>query len=247
VGPLFETQQGVWTVQDQFLLLTALQQLDDRLQALSMEQEKLPQQLQSYEQACVEAREQLAVMQNTIDQAERQRRTLERDLDHDQAQLVKTQSKLREVKTNKEYSAVLAEIATGKQRINILEDQILELMEQAEQGRQALQQLTQHVQQAVYALEKQHHKIEQAHQELAQQVTTHDTERQDVVARLDAKLYTLYQRLVAQRGGLAVVQLHEGTCGGCHLKVQPQLVSEIRRQETLITCPHCQRMLLWPA
>jgi predicted nucleic acid-binding Zn-ribbon protein len=233
-------------VLDQFLLLIALQQLDDRLRTLGIEQKKLPQQLQPYEQACVTVREQLASVQSAIDQAERQRRTLERDLDRDQTQLAKTQSKLHEVKTNKEYSAVLAEIAMGKQRIDTLENQVLELMEQTEQDRQTLQMHEQRGQQALHELETQYHKVEQAKQVLAQQITDYDKERQQVVARLDAKLYALYQRLVAQRGGLAVVQVYEGTCGGCHLKIQPQLVSEIRRQETLITCPHCQRMLLWP-
>lgn len=233
-------------MQDQFLLLIALQQLDDRLRTLGIEQKKLPQQLQPYEQACVTVRGQLSVVQSAIDQAERQRRTLERELDRDQAQLVKTQSKLHEVKTNKEYSAVLAEIAMGRQRIDTLEDQVLELMEQTEQNRRSLQMHEEHVQQALHELEIQRHKIEQAKQVLAQQITDGDQERQQLAARLDTKLYALYQRLVAQRGGLAVVQLYEGTCGGCHLKIQPQLVSEIRRQEMLITCPHCQRMLLWP-
>lgn len=246
MGPLFTTQQGVRTVQDQFLLLIALQQLDNRLRTLDLEQKRLPQQLQPYEQACATVRGQLAAVQSTIDQAERQRRSLERELDRDQAQLAKTQSKLHEVKTNKEYSVVLAEIAMGKQRIDALEDHVLELMEQTEQERQALQLHEQRVQQALHELETQHDKIEQAKQILAQQITDGDQERQQLVARLDAKLYARYQQLVAQRGGLAVVQVDEGTCGGCHLKVQPQLVSEIRRQETLISCPHCQRMLLWP-
>jgi uncharacterized protein len=246
VGPLFTTQQGVRTVQDQFLLLIALQQLDDRLRTLGIEQKQLPQQLQPYEQACVTVRGQVAAVQSAIDQAERQRRTLERELDRDQAQLAKTQSKLHEIKTNKEYSAVLAEIAMGKQRIDALENQVLDLMEQTEQDRLTLQMHEQRVQQALHELETQHHKIEQTKQVLTQQTTDCNQERQQLVARLDAKLYALYQRLVAQRGGLVVVQVYEGTCGGCHLKVQPQLVSEIRRQETLITCPHCQRMLLWP-
>jgi predicted nucleic acid-binding Zn-ribbon protein len=233
-------------VQDQFLLLTALQQLDDRLHTLTEEQKQLPQQLQPYEQAYLELQAQLTSGQSAIETVERQRRALERQLDSDQGQLTKTQSKLREVKTNKEYSAVLAEIAAGKQRIEALEDQILELMELAEQHRQALQMQARQVEQATRELELQQQKIEQTSQALVQQITTHGVERQQVVSQLDAKFYALYQRLASQRHGLVVVQVYDGTCGGCHLKVQPQLVSEIRRQDALLTCPHCQRILLWP-
>src|SRR5919199_756979 len=67
----------------------------------------------------------------------RQQRTLERELGSHQDALRKTQSKAHEVKTNKEYSAILAEIALGKQRLEALEDQLLALMEATDQQRQA--------------------------------------------------------------------------------------------------------------
>lgn len=234
-------------MRDQFLLLVELQRLDERLGILADEQKNLPQQLQPYQKACLEAREALAAGQTNVEQAERQRRALERDLDNDQARLAKTQSRLRDVKTNKEYSAVLAEIEGGGQRITALEDQVLDLMELAEQYRQTSQQQQQRLHAAAQELERQEKETEQASQVLVQQIAGYDAERQQVVTRLDSKLYTMYQKLFTQRFGLVVVQVDNGTCGGCHLKIQPQLVSEIRRQETLIMCPHCQRMLLWPA
>lgn len=234
-------------MRDQFLLLVELQRLDERLGILADEQKNLPQQLQLYQKACLEAREALAAGQTNVEQAERQRRALERDLDNDQARLAKTQSRLRDVKTNKEYSAVLAEIEGGGQRITALEDQVLDLMELAEQYRQTSQQQQQRLHAAAQELERQEKETEQASQVLVQQIAGYDAERQQVVTRLDSKLYTMYQKLFTQRFGLVVVQVDNGTCGGCHLKIQPQLVSEIRRQETLIMCPHCQRMLLWPA
>jgi len=60
-------------------------------------------------------------------------------------------------------------------------------------------------------------------------------------------LLEVYEKLAAQNDGSVVVHLKDGVCGGCHLKVQPQLVSEIRLQESLHTCPHCRLILLWPA
>jgi predicted nucleic acid-binding Zn-ribbon protein len=234
-------------VRDQFSLLETLQQLDDRIRALVSEQNALPQQLQPYEASCAAAQEALAASQTAIEHIERQRRDFERELESDQTQLGRTQSRLREVKTNKEYSAVLVEIETRKQKIAVLEDQVLELMEAAEQRRQFLQEYEQRVQDAAQELEKQEDKMVQMSRTLEQQRATSDTERRQVVAQLDAELYTAYENLRMQRGDLVVVHLRDGTCGGCYLTVRPQLVSEIRRQETLVTCPHCRRILLWPA
>lgn len=231
----------------QFGLLIELQHLDDRLRALQHEQYGLPQKLLPYEQVCQKAREALAQLFDSVEDTERHRRTLERELDSLQTQLAKTQSKLREVKTNKEYSAVLAEIDTGKQHIAVLEDQVLDLMERAEQQRQAHQAQEQNVQEAMRDLAEQEAHTQQAHTALAQQISAEQTKRQALVDGLEANLYATYQRLLSQRDKKAVVVVQGGACTGCHLKVQPQLVSEIRQQEKLHTCPHCRRILLWPA
>lgn len=234
-------------VRSQFLLLVELQRVDDRLHALQVEQHDLPRQLCSYELACTEARQELSRLRDDIDHSERQRRTLERELDSSQAQLAKTQSKLREVKTNKEYSAVLAEIDTGKQHIAALEDRVLDLMEATEHYRQEHQMQERCAQEATQELAEQERHVQQGHAAFAQQIAAEEVKRQQLVADLDTNLYATYQRLATQRNGQAVTQVRDATCGGCHLKVQPQLVSEIRQQAKLTTCPHCQRILLWPA
>lgn len=232
---------------DQFPLIAELQQLDNRLYRLKSEVEALPQQLQAYDVACAEARQMLLKLEDDIEQTERQRRALERDLDGSQAQLAKTQTKLREVKTNKEYSAVLAEIETGKQHIGAIEDQILELMERVEQYRQKYQQQKHHVHVSEQELARQAERVQQEQATLTKQAADEEATRQQLVADLSADLYATYQQLSAIRDRQAVVLMQNGACGGCHLKVQPQLISELRQQDKLITCPHCQRILLWPA
>jgi predicted nucleic acid-binding Zn-ribbon protein len=234
-------------VHDQFPLIAELQKLDNRLYRVQSEIEALPQHLQAYDVACAEARQMLADVEDEIEQTERQRRALERELDGSQAQLTKTQTKLREVKTNKEYSAVLVEIDTGEQHIGVIEDQILELMETVELYRQKHQQQKHHVHVSEQELAQQTERGRQEQATLAKQLAAEKETRQQLVADLSADLYARYQQLSAIRDRQAVVLIQEGACGGCHLKVQPQLISELRRQDKLITCPHCQRILLWPA
>jgi predicted nucleic acid-binding Zn-ribbon protein len=231
---------------NQFVLLMELQRLDEQLRALHVAHRHLPQQLQPYETACVAAEQALTHLQEDRTLSERQRRALERELEGLQAHQHKAQSKLHEVKTNKEYSAVLAEINTGKQRIAVLEDQVLELMELTEQhGYNYLQQEHQ-LQEVRHVLADQGRRIQHEQVVLAERIAVEETKRQQLVDGLEPQLYAMYQKIAAQRHGQAVVYVQDGTCGGCYLKVQPQLISEIRRQDKLLMCPHCQRMLLWP-
>jgi uncharacterized protein len=232
---------------NQFVLLMGLQRLDERLRALHVEQQQLPQQLQPYKTACIAAQQALSQLQERLALSERQRRTLERELDSLQAHLAKTQSKLHDVKTNKEYSAVLVEIDTGKQRIAALEDHVLDLMECTEQYRQDYHDHEQRLQAAKDELDNQGRRVQHDQEALVERIAVEEKKREQLVNNLDAQLYAMYQRLATLRHGQAVVYMQDGTCGGCYLKVQPQLISEIRRQEKLIVCPHCQRMLLWPS
>ena len=233
-------------VRNQFFLLDTLQQLDDRLRTLRLEQHNLPEQLRPYQGTCAEVRQELARLHDAIEHTERQRRALERNLDGSQAQLTKTQSKLREVKTNKEYSAVQAEIDMGKARIAALEDQVLELMEHVEQYGQTSQLQNQRLQEVERELTEHEKDAERRQVALAQHIVAEEEQRQPLVSDLQAELYATYQQLVALRDGQAVVQVQDGVCGGCYLTVQPQLISEIRRQDKVIRCLHCQRILLWP-
>ena len=234
-------------MRDQFRFLLELQHVDDRLRALATEEQKLPQRLQEYATACTVARQQLAQQQAAIEQSERQQRTLERELVGHQDAIRKTQSKAHEVKTNKEYSAILAEIAQGKQRLEALEDQLLALMEETDQQRQASRVQEQRVQAALQELVEQQQQIQQAQALLQRDIADEQERRQITVTNLDVKLYEQYQKVAAQHGGRVVAQLQDGVCNGCYLKVQPQLISEMRLQTQLFTCPHCRLMLLWPA
>ncbi|MDZ7379737.1 MAG: C4-type zinc ribbon domain-containing protein [candidate division KSB1 bacterium] len=233
-------------MRDQLQLLVELQRLDDRLRALAQEERALPQRLQAYQAACTAAQQALEQQRAAIEQSERQQRTCERELASQQEALKKTQSKAREVKTNKEYSAVLTEIELGQQRLAALEDQLLALMEATDQQRQAARLEEQRVQAAMRELVEQEHQVQQAQADLRREMAAEQARRQEMVAALDVKLYAQYQKVAAQHGGRGVAQLQDGVCSGCYLKVQPQLISEIRLQTQLFTCPHCRRLLLWP-
>jgi predicted nucleic acid-binding Zn-ribbon protein len=231
-------------VRDQLLLLTELQNLDSQLAALAEKQQQLPLQLQSYEAACTQELQKLERIHADVGHGERQQRALERELTDSQGALAKTQAKLCEVKTNKEYSAIMVEVATAKQRITTLEDHILQLMEQTEQQRHTIRLQEQRVGAAQHTLEEQNIQVQAAQESVNHDVASAQEQRQKTTAVLDVKLYETYQRLATHHGGRALVHLHNGVCTGCHLRISPQLVADIRLQQKLYTCPYCRLMLV---
>src|SRR6266498_5726223 len=45
----------------------------------------------------------------------------------------------------------------------------------------------------------------------------------------------------------AVVPVRNAHCGGCYLRLPPQLAAAIRHRQSLCSCPHCRRLLYSPA
>ena len=233
-------------MRDQLEILTSLQEFDNRLHSLRKEQQALPLRLKASERKHGEACQGLKSIQAEIDRNERQQHDLEMDLQSTQDALAKVQRKLREVKTNKEYSAVLAEIDAGNRHVDSVEDQLLQLMEYAEQKRQTRELQERRVQETHDALQEQGHVVQKASEALDQEILAQQEKREHTAVGLRTELLEMYEKLAAQHDRSVVVHLRDGTCGGCHLKVLPQLVSEIRLQESLHTCPHCRLILLWP-
>ena len=119
-------------MESQLQILSDLQQQDSRIAAQEAEVARLPKQIAAIEAALVEAKKSLELLRARQDKTRKDLRTKEKDLEVVALKRSKSESRLYEVKTNKEYSAVLLEIEEIKQEKAQIEEQILALMELGE-------------------------------------------------------------------------------------------------------------------
>jgi predicted nucleic acid-binding Zn-ribbon protein len=82
---------------------------------------------------------------------------------------------------------------------------------------------------------------------LSEEIEQDRAQRSRLIETVDGELRRKYEMIFSRRGGLAVVEVRGGTCQGCRMRVPPQLFNEIQRNEQVILCPSCQRMLYWRA
>jgi len=71
-------------------------------------------------------------------------------------------------------------------------------------------------------------------------------ERREVLSKqIESKLFKLYNTLKEKRQGVGVVSAKSETCQGCFVNVPPQMFIEVQKNNTLIRCPNCNRILYW--
>lgn len=231
-------------MQDSLLTLLQLQKIDQKLRELEQHKLEIPQQIdlltqesQEADRTLSEKEEQLAVLQKT-------HRQHERDLETATEQIRKYQGQLLSVKTNKEYDALQIEIQTHKTDVAKHEEDILRLMDESEE-------LSRDIEQTQIAIAAQKQRITEAQRELHEQFTAVDEhvrgvmdERQRTLARIAPHIVNAYERIKKAKQGVAVVCLKKGACGGCFKTIPLQKVAEIRRMDRLMTCENCGRILV---
>lgn len=225
--------------------LIRLQEHDTRLGRLEAEASRLPKRIEAIQTSVAEARTAVDAIKTKVDAARKNLRAKEKDLEVVAAKRGKADAHLWEVKTNKEYSAVLVEIEDIKQEKSRTEEEILALMEMQER-------LAAEIREAEARLST---REEQGHQDEAsvrQQLTAVEAEltvvrgeRMTLASEVPPGILADYERILKARGGLAIVPATMGVCGGCRVSIRPQAIQELR-SATLMRCESCGRYLYWP-
>jgi predicted nucleic acid-binding Zn-ribbon protein len=226
--------------------LIDLQGYDSRIATLEADAARLPKQIEAIQASLAEAKKTVDAFKGKIDQTRKDLRTKEKDLEVHAGKRAKEEARLYEVKTNKEYSAVLLEIEEIKQIKAKTEEEILGLMEMQERlavdVKEAEGRLKTREEQARQDESVVRGKLAKVEQELA-------SLRADRTARaraLPVGLLASYDRIMKARGGTAVASVTPSAiCGGCRMSIRPQALLELRNAEGLMTCESCGRYLYW--
>jgi len=239
------TRGEVAEVEGQLRSLVKLQELDLAIKQFEAAIAAKPHELDPLMRALDDARTSATKHHKDLTSLDKQRRQLEAAVTEEQDNLQKAQRKLLEVKTNKEYAAMVAEIETFKQKILSHEDAVLHLMELTELRKQELLDLDRQVHDAEQDLTEGRRRNELELAVLQETLAGRRLMREEAVQQLERPAVDLYTRLLSGRKGLAVVGIKNGSCQGCFLALPPQLMQEVRRNDRILTCSHCQRILYW--
>ena len=224
--------------------LIALQRLDKTIFEMQQRIANIPKTLQQFDELLADSDGKVAKIRASIEEQERTRRGKELEIEANSEQIKKYQGQLLQVKTNKEYSALLAEINGLKSKNTLIEDDIIELMESIERAKHGLTQSQEEVAQTKRRIdgEKQHVLAEQ--QTWQQELATEQQARDASVQGIEPAVLREYARLLQMRNGIAVAAVTEnGTCSGCYVALTPQMFAEVKTKDTLHRCPVCLRFL----
>ena len=227
--------------------LVALQSLDSASDAARRRLAELPATKQALDAKVAVAATAAEGAKARLAESHHARRALEKDVALVDSRLARFDDHKAAVKTNQEYTALLHEIANAKTEKDTLEERILILMEQTDEvaaeltlNDAALAEMKREAAELDKTLAAERATIEA---DLARLTAERTREQGAVPAPLLAK----YEQLLKQRRGVAVAQMTGDTCGACHVRLRPHVAQSVRRNDEILQCESCQRILFFQA
>lgn len=232
-------------MKEQLSFLIKLQQIDSSAARIGMKKKELPETLAKLDAAFEKTRSSFDEIRNKTDELVAQHREKEDSLKKGQEQLKKTKSRQFEVKTNKEYEAILKEIELIEAKNSQIEDQIIVLLDEIDRSRAALKTKEKDFAELSSQHENERKKVTSGIDELDAELDQIQRQTMEIRPLIKAELLKKYEAIKSISNGLAVVRVWKEVCQGCHMNIPPQLYNELQKAPKLVLCPNCNRIMYW--
>jgi uncharacterized protein len=223
--------------------LIRLQQLETAADEARRKVADHPARTQALDARLQTARDIVAGMKTRLAAAAEKRRGEEKDVASVQARLAKYKDQLLEVKTNREYTAMLHEIEAAQNDIRAREDRILEIMMEADELNAGIKKSEAELKVAEKEIASERAVLDTEMGGLQAEIDKTTAEREKLVAEIDRRVLSIFEVTAKGRKGVAVAEAKDGLCTICHVRLRPQVFNEVRKNESIIQCDSCRRIL----
>ena len=220
-----------------------LQRLDTAAQDAQRRLADQPEREKALESRLAAAHEHVASAKGRLAESQTARRTVEKDVALHQGRLSKFREQAMAVKTNQEYHAVQKEIEFAQTEMKSAEDKVLERMLEADDLAAAMKRAEAELASALKNVDADRKAMAAEVAELRSSLERIGAERADVVRSIDPQVLATFERVAQRRNGVAVAEAREGICMICHVRLRPQVFNTVRRNEQIIQCDTCNRLL----
>jgi predicted nucleic acid-binding Zn-ribbon protein len=237
--------KGVQAVKKNLETLYELQEIDLKLDGIAVVRDSLLAEIEALDQKVEEARQELFAKDESCSALDAEREGVESTLATESENIVRSEARLKEIKTQKEYLAVSKEITAARKMKVELEEQLLQKIAQLEELKGELAERQGNLATLEENIDTQKAEVQLKVDALESDISADRSARDEKIKSLPPAVAKRYGKLREMRRGVAVVEARDGSCLGCNINLPPQMYNTLFRGNELITCPHCQRIVVY--
>ena len=231
------------SIRDQIKKLVDLQALDVEIYNFKKELKEKPVLLEDLRNKYEFSKAELKAFEDKFKTVLVDRKGEELELQSKDEAIAKANMALSSLKTNREYSAKLLEIEGLKADKSQIEEKILLSFEESDTVAVSIEKEKKNVAEAEKIYQTQKQEIEDSIREIEEKIAVLDGKRKQIVPEVDKTNLTRYERILENKGGLAIVPVKSMSCGGCFMHIPQQVISDLKLHDRLVYCEMCARII----
>jgi uncharacterized protein len=227
--------------------LLILQDRDTRRLNLESQLKAVPRDIALVEQKIAAEKAALEGARLELRELESKKKLLETEIGSLEDRLAKYRNQQMQVKKNDEFQALGHEIANTQAAIGLLEEQELQVMYAIDEAKKKFAAAEAVMKQNISGHESRIHALREREAGLGTELKAAQAELAAARQPLDEPTLRIYDRIAGQKQPVCV-PIHDGKCGGCHLKVSSEAESASRGKNPDIkipVCDQCGRIVYW--
>lgn len=235
-------------MKEQLERLIALQEADLRLEELAERKRRIPEMVEAARQPLQASQALRDTAKQASETTGKERKACEQALAEQEQAISKLQDRTTkgEIKTNREYQAHLLEVELAKKKRGEVEEQLLVLMDAVDAKKKELVQAEAAAKEAEQRFNAEKTSLEGSVGALDEELAGSCQKREALMAAIEPSLLRTYEKLKSNKKGQALAGINkDGSCMACRLQIQPQVVAEVKRATSILTCSYCNRILYW--
>ena len=150
--------------------------------------------------------------------------------------------KLNACSTNREYQALLEQIAADEMTNSVLADEILESLEKVDEFQRLIAAAEDRLSKAREELNKNRHAVQEQQALLEADVVRLEAELKESEVGLPSEIRDAYDRVVKSKGSDAMAAVEGESCGGCCSNLTPNTMNALAMGR-IVFCQSCGRLL----
>ncbi len=227
----------------EFKNLITLQQIDGKLIEVSHFLNAVPSKLKSIDKK-IEASFQIVTNANDkLTENQKKRRDVEAKVQDTKTLISKYKRQLSDVRTNKEYTSLLHEIAEIEKKGDSLEEEIISEMLKADDIEEEIKSATQKAEDAKKNLTKQKASLLNKKAEQDEIKANLLVEKENLLPKIPSDQIKLYNKISIINNGISLSIVTGDFCSMCHMRIRPQVLNELKGETSIILCENCGRIL----
>ncbi len=151
--------------------------------------------------------------------------------------------KTKLIKTEKESKALSLEEELAKEQITFANEEITRLNTLLETKNNSTKELEDKINALQESQKEVRKKVESEVQKIKEEQQEVFNQKEKLIKTMDQKIISFYEKIRKWAKNTSVVSITRQACGGCFIRINDKIYSDVIRSDDIITCPHCGRIL----